>query len=42
MLTHLIYIATGLVLLYGGAEGLVRGSVSLALRFGGSMWIIVR
>lgn len=34
MLTHLFYITFGLILLTGGAEVLVRGSASLALRFG--------
>ena len=34
MLYSLFQIAAGLVLLYGGAEGLVRGSAALALRAG--------
>lgn len=34
MLTHLLELLGGLVLLYLGAEGLVRGSASLALRLG--------
>jgi cation:H+ antiporter len=34
MVTALYHMMGGLVLLYMGAEALVRGSVSLALRFG--------
>ncbi|MDX1546001.1 MAG: sodium:calcium antiporter, partial [Rhodothermales bacterium] len=34
MLLALLSIAAGLVLLYGGAEGLVRGASALALRMG--------
>ncbi|MCC7429208.1 calcium/sodium antiporter [bacterium] len=34
MTEHLLYLAAGIVLLYFGAEGLVRGGSGLALRFG--------
>ncbi|NBC17909.1 MAG: calcium/sodium antiporter [Bacteroidetes bacterium] len=34
MLESILLMLAGLVLLYGGAEGLVRGSAALALRFG--------
>jgi len=34
MITHLLLLSLGLILLYFGAEGLIRGASSLALRFG--------
>lgn len=40
MIVPLLYLALGLVLLYFGAEGLVRGSSSLALRLGLSPLLI--
>lgn len=40
MLVPILYLALGLVLLYFGAEGLVRGSSSLALRLGLSPLLI--
>lgn len=40
MTTHLLFIALSLLLLFAGAEGLIRGSASLAMRLGLSKLVV--